>query len=214
MFFGRDCHKETPCKTESLLPEASSWGGQIKLASRRGTSVIVRGWWREKLRKVRRRLGRQAFEHGLGQVEFSSCGKSGKTKFTTSSRSRVISSSTKDSMASKVKQSFQAKSFILNASRPDNIAVVKRGKNVRLEIEKKERPKKKPRKTKTEIEAMGDLVINHVKVVRPGESVIHQNSQKPETLNLFHIHTINPQLQSTADLLPCQVYQHALSFQV
>ena len=89
-------------KTECLLPEASSWGRQIKLASRRGTSVIVRGWGREKLREIRRRLGRQAFEHGLGQVEFSSCRKSGKTKFTTSSRSRIISTPMKDSTASKV----------------------------------------------------------------------------------------------------------------
>ena len=62
----------------------------------------MRGWGREKLRKVRRRLGRQAFEHGLGQVEFSSCGKSGKTKFTMSSRSREISMSTKDSTAGNV----------------------------------------------------------------------------------------------------------------
>ena len=60
-------------------------------------SVIVRGWEREKLRKIRRRLGRLAFEHDLGQAEFSSCGKSGKSKFTTSSRSRAISASTKDS---------------------------------------------------------------------------------------------------------------------
>ena len=56
----------------------------------------MRGRGREKLRKIRRRLGRQASEHGLGQVEFSSCGKSGKTKFTTSSRSRVISMPTKE----------------------------------------------------------------------------------------------------------------------
>ena len=41
----------------------------------------MRGWGREKLREIRGRLGRQAFEHGLGQVEFSSCRKSGKTKF-------------------------------------------------------------------------------------------------------------------------------------
>ena len=81
------------------------------------------------------------------------------------------------------------KSFTLSASRPDNIAVVKRGKNVRLEIEK-ERLREKPRKATKEIEATGDLVTNHVNVVRPGESVIHQNSQKHETLNLFHIHTI------------------------
>ena len=38
------------------------------------------------------------------------------------------------------------KSFILSASIPDNISVVKRGKNVRLEIEKKERLRKKLRK--------------------------------------------------------------------
>ena len=64
-------------------------------------NVIVRGWGSEKLRKMRR-LGRQTFEHGLGQVEFSSCGKSGKTKFTTNSRSRIISMPMKDSTASKV----------------------------------------------------------------------------------------------------------------
>ena len=65
-------------------------------------SVIVRGWGREKLRKIRRRLGRPTFEHGLGQVELSFCGKSGKTKFTTNSRSRVISTPMKDSTTSKV----------------------------------------------------------------------------------------------------------------
>ena len=105
------------------------------------------------------------------------------------------------------------KSFTLSESRPDNITVVKRGKNVRLEIEKKERLREKPRKATKEIEATGDLVTNHVNVVRPGKSVIHQDSQKLETLNLFHIHTVNPQVQSTVDLLPCRVYQHALSFQ-
>ena len=54
------------------------------------------------LREIRKRLGRQAFEHGLGQVEFSSCRKSRKTMIATSSRSKVISASTKDSTASKV----------------------------------------------------------------------------------------------------------------
>ena len=44
------------------------------------------------------------------------------------------------------------KSFTLSVSRPDNIAVVKRGKNVRLEIEK-ERLREKPRKATKEIEA-------------------------------------------------------------
>ena len=60
---------------------------------------------------------------------------------------------------------FPSEGFILNASRPDNIAVVKRGTNVRLEVEKKERPRDKPRKV-TEIEATGDLVANHINVVR------------------------------------------------
>ena len=86
----------------------------------------------------------------------------------TSSRSRVISASMTDSTASKVQQNFQTKCFTLSASRPDNIAVVKKGKNVRLEVEKKERLREKPRKATKEIEATGDLT-NHVNVVGPGE---------------------------------------------
>ena len=79
--------------------------------------------------------------------------------------------------------------------------MVKKGKNVRPEVEK-ERLRENPRKATKEIEATGDLVTNHVNVVRPGERVIHLDPQKLETLNMFHIHTINPQLQSTVDL-PC-----------
>ena len=45
------------------------------------------------------------------------------------------------------------KSFILSGSRPDKIAVVKSRKNVRLETEKKERLREKPRKVTKEIEA-------------------------------------------------------------
>ena len=88
----------------------------------------------------------QTFKHGLGQVELSSCGKGGETKFTTSRRSRIISTPTENSTASKVQQGFQAKSFIPSASRPNNITVVKSGKNVGLEVEKKERLREKPRK--------------------------------------------------------------------
>ena len=118
-----------------------------------------------------RRLRRQAFEHGLGQVEFFSCRKSGKTKFTTSCRSRVISMSMKDSMVSTVK------CFILSTFIPDNITVVRRGKNLRLEIEK-ERLSEEPRKVTKEIEATGDLVTNHINVARPGEGVVHYDPQK------------------------------------
>ena len=57
---------------------------------------------KRKVEKDKEEIGRQAFEYAFGQVEFSSCGKSGKTKFTTSSRSRVISMPMKDSTASKV----------------------------------------------------------------------------------------------------------------
>ena len=65
------------------------------------------------------------------------------------------------------------------------------------------RLREKPRKATKEVEATGDLVTNHVNVFEPGESVIHQDSQKLETLNLFHVHTVNPQVQSTVDLLLC-----------
>jgi uncharacterized protein YggU (UPF0235/DUF167 family) len=62
----------------------------------RGACVIVRGGGREKLGKIRRRLGRQAFEYSLSQVELSSGGESRKTKFRTSSRNRIISTLTRD----------------------------------------------------------------------------------------------------------------------
>ena len=68
----------------------------------RGASVIVRGWGGEKLGKIRRRLRRQAFEYSLRQVEISSGRESRKTKFRTSSRSRIISTLIKDSTTSKV----------------------------------------------------------------------------------------------------------------
>ena len=64
--------------------------------------VIVRGGGGEKLGKIRRKLGRQAFEYSLSQVEISSDRESRKTKFRMSSRSRIISTLTKDSMTSKV----------------------------------------------------------------------------------------------------------------
>ena len=47
------------------------------------------------------------------------------------------------------------------------------------------------------IEATGDLVTNHVNVVRLGESVVDQNSEKLETLILFHTHTIPSILKSS-----------------
>ena len=81
----------------------------------------------------------------LGQVEISSSSESRKTKFRASSRSRIISTPTKDSTTSKVQKSFQAKSFILSTPRPDDITVVKGRKNVRLQIKKKEGLGEKPR---------------------------------------------------------------------
>ena len=93
-----------------------------------------------------------------------------------SSRSRVISKCLYEGQYGKQSLAeFTAKSFILSASRPDDITVVKRGRNVRLEVEKKERLREKPRKATKEIEATGDLVTNHVNVVRSGESVVHQD---------------------------------------
>ena len=81
------------------------------------------------------------------------------------------------------------------------IAIVKGGKNVQLEIEK-EWLGEKPRKAAKEIEAMGDRVTNQANVVRPSESVVHQDPQKLETLYLLYINAINPQFHSTIDLLP------------
>ena len=68
--------REAPAKLKAFCPR------QVVVESRLNWQVeeecvLQREVGEEKSCDIRRRLGRQAFEHGLGCVEFSSCGKSG-----------------------------------------------------------------------------------------------------------------------------------------
>ena len=58
----------------------------------------------------------------------------------------------KNSLTSKVQQGFKAKRLSFSASDPNNIAVVKVGKNVWLEIKKQKRPRQKPRETTKQVQ--------------------------------------------------------------
>ena len=49
----------------------------------------------------------------------------------------------KHNLATKVQQRFQAARFILSTARPDDITIVKVGKDIRFEISEEERARKK-----------------------------------------------------------------------
>lgn len=121
----------------------------------------------EELRKIRWTKGRETLEDSLHKMELSSGRQSGKTKFSTSSRSRGVFTSTKNSATSKVQQGFKAKGLKFSTPEPNNIAVVKVGKNVRLEEKKQKGPRKKPRETTKQVQTARDLLTYHVNVIDP-----------------------------------------------
>ena len=73
----------------------------------------------------------------------------------------------KHNLATEVQQRFQAARFILSTARPDDITIVKVGKDVRFKISEEERARKKPREPTKKVETTAYFSTDHVNMITP-----------------------------------------------
>ena len=82
-------------------------------------------------------------------------------------RGRRVTTPMKHNLATKVQQRFQAARFILSTARPDDITIVKVGKDVRFKISEEERAREKPRESTKKVEMTAYFSTDHVNMITP-----------------------------------------------
>ena len=101
----------------------------------------------------------------------------------------------KHNLATKVQQRFQAARFILSTARPDDITIVKVGKDVRFKISEEERARKKPREPTKKVETTAYFSTDHVSMITPSQGIVYKH-----TKILEHSYLINSYMNVQASL--------------